>query len=361
MPLDLPTFLKPVSDEAPCGEDLRYDRRALEVMRLGEGKPATQMGESITEAQEPDWREVRDGCLELLARSKDLRIALWFTLASTKLEGFAGLRDGLALIRGYLESFWPNVYPQLDPDDGNDPTERANILSAFNTPFASFGDVMRFHERIMEAPLCESRQLGKFGLKDLMIASGTLAAAPGAPTTPELKIIDGAFEETDLEVLERNAALTEEALQHAKGIDEAFSKSAGGQNAPEMTKFITLLKDAATQVKRRLDKRKGQTSDGVDVADGSSGSGSGGGSSGGGGGMRMDGELASREQVAVLLDKIYRYYERAEPSSPIPLVMKCCERLVGKRFTDIVKVLTPDAVALLERISTPDEVVPPAS
>ena len=77
--------------------------------------------------------------------------------------------------------------------------------------------------------------------------------------------------------------------------------------------------------------------------------------------MRLDGELTSRDQVAVLLDKIYRYYERAEPSSPIPLVMKCCERLVGKRFTDIVKVLTPEAVALLERVSTPDEVVPPAS
>ncbi len=360
MPLDLTTFLKPLSDEAPCGEDLRYDRRALEIMRLGEGKPGTQMGEQIIEAEEPDWREVRDGCLELLARSKDLRIAVWFTLASIKMEGFAGLRDGLALIRGYLETFWSTVYPQLDPDDGNDPTERANILSALNTPFASYGDVMRFHERIMEAPLCESRQLGKFGLKDLMIASGTLAAAPNATTTPDLKIIDGAFEETDLEIIERNAVVTDEALQHAKGIEEAFSKVAGAQNAPEMSKFLTLLKDAATQVKRRLDKRKGQPTDGEGASDGSLGSSSGSTGSGSGG-MRLDGELSSRDQVAALLDKIYRYYERAEPSSPIPLVMKCCERLVGKRFTDIVKVLTPDAVALLERISTPDEVVPPAS
>ena len=65
--------------------------------------------------------------------------------------------------------------------------------------------------------------------------------------------------------------------------------------------------------------------------------------------------MSSREQVAALLEKIYRYYERAEPSSPVPLIMKSCEKMVGKRFTDIVKVLTPDAVALLERLAAPDE------
>ena len=39
----------------------------------------------------------------------------------------------------------------------------------------------------------------------------------------------------------------------------------------------------------------------------------------------------------------------------MPLIMKSCEKMVGKRFTDIVKVLTPDAVALLERLAAPDE------
>jgi type VI secretion system protein ImpA len=69
----------------------------------------------------------------------------------------------------------------------------------------------------------------------------------------------------------------------------------------------------------------------------------------------LDGELSSREQVAQMFEKIYRYYERVEPSSPVPLIMKSCEKMVGKRFTEIVKVLTPDAVALLERLAATDE------
>ena len=352
MPLDVQQLLTPISADAPCGTDLRYDRRALEVLRQAEGKPEQVMGDQTIPAEEPDWREIRDGCLEVFAVGKDLRVAAWLTLASVKLDGFPGLRDGLALVRGLLDQYWALFFPQLDPDDNNDPTERANILSSFNTPYKTFGDVMRIHERIMEAPLCESRQLGRFGLKDIMIASGELAQEPGvSATAPDLKIIDGAFDETDLDKLQALESATREAWEHAQVVDKSFTASAGANRAPEMTKFITLLKDAHTQVRRRLDRRMGVVSD-VDSAPGTDGNT---GDASRPNSLRLDGELTNRDQVGVLFDKIYRYYERSEPSSPVPLLMKCCGRMVGRRFTDIVKVLTPDAVALLERLATPDE------
>ncbi|HRJ50493.1 MAG TPA: hypothetical protein PKU91_08160, partial [Phycisphaerales bacterium] len=53
--------------------------------------------------------------------------------------------------------------------------------------------------------------------------------------------------------------------------------------------------------------------------------------------------------------KIVRYYDRVEPSSPVTLFMKCAEQMVGKSFADIVRVLTPDAVAMLVTISTPPD------
>ena len=354
MGLDIESLLKPLSDADPCGEDLRYDRRALEILRLAEGKEGSVMGDQTIPGEEPDWRELKDGCLEVLARGRDLRISVVLSLALLKLEGFAGFADGLAVVRGLLERHWVGVHPRLDPDDGNDPTERGNILTTYNAPLGTFGEKMRFAERIMAAPLCESRQWGKYGLRDVRVASGQLdAAAMGAgQAVPDVKVIERAFEDTDAATLAALEKATGEAYRHAEGIDKAFEAAAGAGKSPEMTGFLTLLKDAHGQVKRQMERMAGGGGSAAESGGGGSGgaaAASGGG--GGGGGLRLDGELANREQVSQLFEKIYRYYERVEPSSPVPLLMKSCEKLVGKRFSDIVKVLTPDAVALLERLA----------
>jgi type VI secretion system protein ImpA len=60
------------------------------------------------------------------------------------------------------------------------------------------------------------------------------------------------------------------------------------------------------------------------------------------------GEISSREDVVRALDKISAYYERHEPSSPIPLFMARCKRLVMMSFIDIVRELVPDAISQVE-------------
>jgi len=363
MGVDVQGLLKPISAEAPGGEDLRYDRRYLEVLRLSEGTVPEGMVESGAEPVEPSWREVRDGCLEMLARSRDLRMGVLLSLSSMRLEGLAGLSDGLAVMRGFLETMWDDVYPKLDPDDGNDPTERSNIVGGMSMPPSSFGDPLQFLTRLREAPLCESRQLGRFSLKDIAIAGGELQPDPPGPDgvakpKPELAVIDAAFEETDLEKLQQLAAAAESALSHAVGIDAAFTAKVSAGQGPDMSALKTMLKDIVTQVKRRLHKRTGEPEP---LVGGGGGAGGGGAPVSGGGGaarQRLEGEVSSGADVLAALQKIIRYYEVAEPSSPVPLIAKCAEVLVGKSFMEIQKVLTPDAVGVLERISTPE---PPAS
>ncbi len=58
---------------------------------------------------------------------------------------------------------------------------------------------------------------------------------------------------------------------------------------------------------------------------------------------RLPGEIGSREDVLRTLDKIAAYYTRHEPSSPIPLFIERCKKLVTMSFIDIVKELVPDA------------------
>ncbi len=49
------------------------------------------------------------------------------------------------------------------------------------------------------------------------------------------------------------------------------------------------------------------------------------------------------------------YYARHEPSSPIPLFIERCKRLVTMGFKDIVKELVPDAVRQVEVLTGPSK------
>jgi len=67
-------LLAAISATSPCGEDLEYDADFLHLERAAQGQPERSMGDSILPAEPPDWRSIQQQSLDLLARSKDLRI-----------------------------------------------------------------------------------------------------------------------------------------------------------------------------------------------------------------------------------------------------------------------------------------------
>ncbi|MDK0575364.1 type VI secretion system ImpA family N-terminal domain-containing protein, partial [Clostridium perfringens] len=71
---ELDPFFVAISDELPSGVDLEYDPEFARMEKAARGVPEQAVGSSVIEAQPPDWDEVRDAALQLLARSKDLRI-----------------------------------------------------------------------------------------------------------------------------------------------------------------------------------------------------------------------------------------------------------------------------------------------
>lgn len=339
--VNVESLLKPLSEENPCGENLRWDRRYLEIERLAEGKEETQ----FSAAEEPDWREVRDGCAELFARGKHLRVAVLMSLAALRQEGFPGLRDGLKVIQGLLEQYWDQIFPQLDAEDNNDPTERVNSLSALVTPIATFGDKLKFVDRVQECPICESRQLGKFSMRDVAIAGGTLDV-PDSPDKPKptLAIIDAAFEETDPQVLEQIAAAIDEASVSLQAIEDLFTEKCGAGVGPQAEALKTLLRDASIQVRRRMGQDVGEEGGGGEAGEGGESQ---------GGGARISGEVNSPQEALLALEKVSRYYASNEPSSPVGLIVACAAQMVNKSFQEISKVLTPDVVTMLVTISTP--------
>ena len=178
-----------------------------------------------------------------------------------------------------------------------------------------------------------------------------MAAAKPPRSTGE---IDGAFIETDKERLEEILGSIREATTSAQGIEQVFNEKLGAGKGPDMRPLLELLKDASLQIERRT----GQASPGTEAADaGGAGGGGGGGGGGGvgGGGHAISGEVRNREDVRVALEKVIRYFESNEPSSPVPLIVKGAILMIGQPFLKIVQVLQPDAVRVLEQISTPPE------
>ncbi len=341
MPLkNLDSLLQPVTADTPCGADLEYDPAFLELERLSESKPEQQMGDTIVPAQEPDWKEVVGRATELLAKTRDLRVAAKIARGLLHMEGFPGLADGLKLMQGIVQSFWDGFYPKLDPEEGNDPTFRVNILMGLC-------DGPAFMDRIRTIPLVSARSFGRFSLRDLAVASGELPPpADGQP--PSTATIDGAFTECPIPELRATADAIGSALASLKAIESFVGQQVGVASGPNFSKLTALLGSAEKILTAQLARREPAAVEGSgaagDAADGP----------GGAGAPSMTGEIKSRDDVLRVLDKICGYYERAEPSSPIPILLKRSKRLVSASFFDIVRDIAPDGLSQVENLAGKD-------
>jgi type VI secretion system protein ImpA len=339
---DIESLFSEVSAESPCGEDISYDQDYLALERLLQPKGGGVIGEEEA-AEEPNWSEVADKSYELLRRSKDLRAVMYFTVALLKLEGFAGLRDGLYLLRGLLERFWDNMYPQLDPEDNNDPLERINILSALSPGTVSEQDPMKFKQRAMEVPLCDSRQMGRFSFRDIQIAKGVVTVPEEQRAqVPEMSVIDAAFRDSEIEKLQSSFEAIESAIGHASAAMELFSERAFQSQSPDLSDFLTLLKNIRKFLQEHLGGEvAGAAGEGEAVVP----------AAGGRGGVQVPGSIQSPQDAMKVLDKVCEYFERHEPSSPVPLLLRRAKKLVSKNFLEIIENMCPGAMSEVETVS----------
>lgn len=126
--MNFEALLAPVSDGSPSGSDMSFSTEfdAIAELRRADD-PTLDQGDWVTSLKVANWPGVLEQCQHLLtARSKDLRVAAWWTDASARLRGYAGLADGLTMCRSLCQSFWADLHPQLD--EGGDAEQRAGAL-----------------------------------------------------------------------------------------------------------------------------------------------------------------------------------------------------------------------------------------
>jgi type VI secretion system protein ImpA len=349
-PRDLTAGLPDLDVEAPCGPNLEFDAAFGELERTAQGKPEQQYGGTIIPGEEPDWKEVASQADALLDRTRDLRVLVLLAVARLQLSGAAPFVAALGAIRYLLEARWAHVHPQLDPEDDNDPTFRANAL----LPLA---DPVRVLRPLRLAPLAASRRDGKVSWRSISIFTGLIETDDASEKKTEAAI-RAAFNETGWESVQATLHIYEAGVAELGGIEAAFNSNAGYGNSPDLSPLGKLLKEICGHLRTYMPPQEAEADDAPTpadtgfVADAPTPQRAGPARSGAVSATSLT-SIASREEAMYLLDLVCRYYQTNEPSSPLPLLISRARGLADKGFLEILQELAPDGLQQAQIIVQP--------
>ena len=337
--MDVPLLLTAVSATSPCGEDMEYDAQFLQLERDAKGQPERSMGDSILPAEPPEWRSIQQQSLDLLQRSKDLRITHFLLQSTLALQGVAGLAEVLTLIDALLRQYWAELHPRLDADDDNDPTVRINALT---------GLTCETNIRLLrESILTRSRTFGPVSLRAALNASGLQSFADEQLGNQQL---NAAFLDSDPEQLQA----TRDALSAARAACEAIEQQVNDQVGSAQGVDLSALKQPLKQALQLLNQAVPGTDSSSDPEAVSEDNAPSVDNAAAPAAPRPSGDIATRDDVLRSLDKILAYYTRHEPSSPLPVLLNRAKNLVHADFAAIVRNLIPDGMSQFENLRGPD-------
>jgi type VI secretion system protein ImpA len=338
---DLQTLRQPIAGSLPCGPALDpSELLSLDSYRVfGQLTPLDaplegaehgrqgETGRTPKPSGSPEWIEIRDRACGALARSKDLRVlalagaallsARSKDLRVLALAGAALLRtDGPArfcqtiiLAHDWLAGFWDTVHPIAVEDS----IERQSALSAFNDHAAVVDGLRR-------APLVDSRQHGRFSLRDIDAASQT------AP-------VDAAFDEVALADLQEFLQAVQEALKALSRIESRILES-DPQPALSTDGVAGQLSKMERVLRAQLIRRpEGGIENAATTTPRSEGVTAG-----------EVGVIRSRQDAIRALEAVATFFRDTEPSSPVPLLLDRAKRLVSKNFLEVLADLAPGAL-----------------
>lgn len=299
---DQEELLAPIPGADPVGEDLSF---SLEYDAIQEARraddPSLEQGEWITDLKVADWAAVERMCAKLLReRSKDLRLAVWWSEAQTRNHGFAGLARGYRLVAGLCDRYWDNVHPQIEDDDLEQRIGNLGWLIAHS------GQWLR------DLPLTHAPQ-GRFSLADFESARLPRSDDDDRPS-PET--LESARRNTPHEFYVRLAELAPDCLTALAELERAIDECLG-HDGPSFTALRDQLEhlQATTQ---RFAREAGVLVEGddpgldeVDLEAPASGN------PAPRAAAISNEAVASRKEAIAQLRRVAEFFRRTEPHSPV--------------------------------------------
>ena len=329
MRLSAEELTQPISDDLPCGEDLEYDPIFQQMEVMMQSTDEQEFGDTIIPGSGPDWKGVREQVDDLNSRTRDLRVLIYGALADLHLDGLDAFSQSLQSLNSCIESFWSDIYPELDADDNNDPTMRYNILQLLN-------DHDLVCKGIETAPLVEIQGLGKFSLHDIELAEGKVDPV-GDEEVNDIALIQGAFGDTDADTLKAMGESVGGSITELKRTAELWDQLTTDSFGFASEDTLKALSEIHQAIERYAPVAAAAVFDDEESADddvtGTQEK-----------ATPISGSINDRSDVVRAIDKICEYYTVHEPSSPIPVLLRRAQRLVPKSFFEILEDIVPDSV-----------------
>ncbi len=356
MSINLKKLLLPITEAQPCGPLLDEDPGFLALEIAATRHAETEIGGLVTPAKEPDWSVVQQSAIDLLLRSKDLQVAIYLVEALIHTEGLAGFQDGLQLVHSLLDRYWDNLHPELDPSDGDGAaSERVMRLKGL-------GDRARIVRALRQLPILISDRHGRFSLGDVQ--------SLGQPTEGDVDrrielstALQDALISIDVALLKTSLMTTIACLDELEAIigivdDKAdICESLGLESVVETTNDIKawleeqlMAKGADVPISNGSERPSIDAIGQETVRDTPS-------LPSGSRGHEQHAitvskagvvSISSRDEALKTIDLLCDYFERHEPSSPVPLILRRAKRLVAKDFMAILRDLVPDGLSQME-------------
>jgi len=341
--VDVDALLAELAADAPCGPNLEYDPAFLELEQSALGKPEVQYGNTIVPATPPEWKLVKKQAIDLLARTRDLRVAMPLVRALLALHAMPGFADGVRLLDRLVSERWDSVHPQLDPDDDNDPTLRINSL-------AMLADAATVVRDIKETPFIQLPGLGPLSVHVLEQAAGE-APVPNGQTAIAQASIEAALGDVPAAALVEAANAVTLAHDSVVNIEVALVRQVGSSHALNLDALTRQLRRMRDLLASHLPQAGNADATPDAATTGAAADGAAAASSG----APISGEIGSRADVVRMLDKILAYYRRHEPSSPVPMLLERAKRLAPKSFFEIMEELAPESMGQLNMLRGPQD------
>ena len=193
-----------------------------------------------------------------------------------------------------------------------------------------FADQMAVIEGIRRVPLVSNRQLGRFSLRDIEMAAGQVT--PGGEGNASGRKADQRARSWRCRSKNFRGCVRvcSARLAAAKRIDEQMRQEAGTEAAPTFEPLSGQLTKVDKLLRAQLAARPDAETTIEEAA------------AGDGPAARPNLKaISSREDAIRALDAVADFFRRAEPSSPVPLVIDRAKRLVSKSFLEVVEDIAP--------------------
>ncbi|MDZ4820151.1 MAG: type VI secretion system protein TssA [Planctomycetota bacterium] len=328
---DFRELLLPIPGDNPAGESVPFPlREELEIARKEINPESFREDDPMrpTEWVRADWNQIITICRDVLTeRSKNLLVAARFLEALTKKYGFAGVRDGLHLIRLLVEVCWDRLEPEIEDDD----------LEVRAGPFNWLDDPDRgscYPLTLKQTPVVYA------GEDTYSLQQWNLGMDGRSSLSSEL--VEKAVRITTHEQCKRVAEDITQALNELKWLGQTLRQKMG-PDAPGLSAIRPALEECRA-LAMQIVQKKGPAAGDVLAQETVNEDGTMSASNG----QSAKSRLNTREAIYAQLSEAATALQSIEPHSPVPFLVMRAVELGGLPFPQLMAALIRDSSVLSE-------------